>query len=69
MKIIKEGDLRRLDTTRRFSCSACGCIWEANASEYRKKWDRNDTLIACECPTCKKVSYASAKPGNYWEDQ
>ena len=61
MKIIKEGDLKRLDTTRRFECEACGCIWEANASEYRKEWDGNDTLIVCECPTCQKTSYISTK--------
>ena len=52
MKIIKEGDLKRLDTTRRFECPKCGCIFEANATEYRKEWDMNNTILACECPTC-----------------
>ena len=52
MKIIKEGDMNRLNTTRRFVCSRCGCIWEANAKEYRKEWDMNCLTIVCECPTC-----------------
>ena len=55
MKIIKEGDLSKLDTTRRFECTACGCIWEANATEYRRTQGRyNEDLICCECPTCHK---------------
>ena len=54
MKIIKAGDLKRLDKTRRFECPDCGCIWEATAFEYRKEWDRNNTLVVCKCPTCHK---------------
>lgn len=57
MKIIKEGDIRRLNTTRRFECPACGCIWLANASEYRREWDLNDAHIVCNCPTCHKYVY------------
>ena len=53
MKIIKEGDLKRLDTTRRFECPKCGCIFEATAAEYRKVQGRyNELHIGCNCPTC-----------------
>ena len=55
MKIIKEGDVKRLDKTRRFECSDCGCIWEATAFEYRREQGRyNETMIGCKCPTCRK---------------
>lgn len=57
MKIIKQGDLKCLEKIRRFECPDCGCIWEANAAEYRKEWDRNETLVVCECPTCRKSVY------------
>ena len=61
MKIIKQGDLNRLDSVRRFTCSTCGCIWDANSREYRKAWDRNADVIVCECPTCGRKSYDSLR--------
>ena len=57
MKIIQQGDLKRLDKTLRFTCNACGCVWDANANEYRLEWDRNSQYPVCECPTCGKASY------------
>ena len=61
MNIIKPGDMSRLDTTKRFECPACGCIWDANASEYRREMDRNGDVFACECPTCKRLSFTLAE--------
>lgn len=52
MKIIKEGDLSKVDTTRRFECPACGCVWDANPSEYGRF---SEKYIYCECPTCHKL--------------
>lgn len=66
MNIIKKGDLKRLDKTRRFTCDMCGCIWEANQKEYRRD-DMFNELLVCSCPTCGSDTYASLK-GNYWED-
>ena len=55
MKIIKEGDLNRLDSTRRFECEHCGAIWEANAAEYRTGRDfRNGWYHVMKCPTCQR---------------
>ena len=68
MKILKQGDLKRLDKTRRFSCDKCGCIWEANQTEYRREPDRNEDLIVCNCPTCGGITYAS-QTGDYWENR
>lgn len=55
MKIIKEGDLSRLTTARRFECTDCGCIFEASACEYLR--ERLDGVMVCECncPTCRKL--------------
>ena len=58
MNIIKKGDLKRLDKTRRFSCDKCGCVWEANQTEYRHENDRHCDLIVCSCPTCGNDTYA-----------
>lgn len=57
MKIIQQGDLGRLDKTLRFTCSVCGCVWDANANEYRLEWDRGSQDPVCECPTCGRKSY------------
>ena len=37
MKIIREGDLSRITTVRRFECPDCGCIWDVSAGEYRRE--------------------------------
>ena len=34
MKIIKEGDLSKLHKVKQFRCLECGCIFEANDTEY-----------------------------------
>lgn len=55
MKIIKEGDLARVTSTRRFECERCGAIWEADASEYRVECDfRNGHYCVMACPTCRR---------------
>ena len=63
MKIIKAGDLGRLERTRRFACPACGCVFEAGPSEYRIESDqRNRTICVHWCPTCgKTVTTADAE--------
>jgi len=55
MKIIKPGDLKRLDTARRFACGRCGCEFEADSAEYRTETDfRNGHYYVTACPTCKR---------------
>lgn len=54
MKIIKKGNLNRDNSMRRFNCPYCGCIWEANATEYRTEWERNCEWFECDCPTCHR---------------
>lgn len=53
MRVIREGDLRRVSTAHRFECSRCGCVFEADSAEYRTESDyRNGIFYAIECPTC-----------------
>ena len=53
MRIIREGDLSRLQKMRRFACRECGCVWEAGPSEYRtENGYRNDVYYVSACPTC-----------------
>ena len=55
MKILKIGDMKRLDSTRRFECEHCGCIWEADSSEYLTQTDyRNGHYYLMACPTCRR---------------
>lgn len=63
MKIIKEGSMP--NTTKRFKCSICGCIFEANKGEYRASswWEVNLSIsplpaYKCACPTCRHIVYA-----------
>lgn len=57
MKIIKQGDLDKLKQTKLFECKKCGCVFEAEKSEYDIV--NNDDYIYCstlyraECPWCK----------------
>jgi len=52
MKIIREGDLSRITTVRRFECPDCGCVWEVGACEYRREVISGRRLCECCCPTC-----------------
>ena len=60
VKILKAGDLNRIGNARRFQCEACGCVWEADRSEYHRETDfRNGHYYVCKCPTCERdtISY------------
>ncbi len=34
MKIIKAGNINKVNKTRQFTCPECGCIFEADKDEY-----------------------------------
>lgn len=69
MKIIVFGDpLKRFKLRRRFECSNCGCIFEANVDEYDQEelewvFTKEDGTrefvtipkVSCRCPNCDKV--------------
>ena len=56
MKIIKEGNLEKLNKTKRFACEYCGCIFEANITEYKLGVDHNETYAYAKCPTCSNTA-------------
>lgn len=66
MKIIKEGN-KELAITKRakpveFSCSLCGCIWQANKDEYENESNQYDgEIFYCDCPTCGEKIYSSKR--------
>ena len=56
IKIIKPG--KKPDTIRRFTCSHCGCVFEADKDSYglvcdayRRQW------AYITCPTCGRKVY------------
>lgn len=55
MKIIKQGtDFGRKPSPVRFTCRACGCVFELDWEEmkgYSTQTDRNTQYA--ECPNCK----------------
>ena len=56
MNIIKPGDLSKVNSTvKRFVCSACGCEWEAEKTEYFYECSVPNLPIVCQCPTCNRV--------------
>lgn len=54
MKIIKQGDLNRLKEIKRFECKVCGCVFEAENTEYRRDYSQRENCgwYASKCPTC-----------------
>ena len=52
IKIIKDGSLKKLNKTKRFICSKCNCIFEADDSSYTTSFWRNETYITTICPFC-----------------
>ena len=55
MKIITKGDVRKARKVIRFECKRCGCVFEADSTEFDKEFiASNEWYYHCKCPTCKK---------------
>ena len=62
MKIIVEGNRDRIRRIIRFTCSACGCVWEADKSEYTYSYDQRDGEYSnMRCPCCGNTTYGAYK--------
>ena len=46
--IIQSGKL----DSKIFSCTKCGCVFEADESEWTKDIFCDTIFISCKCPTC-----------------
>lgn len=56
INIIKPG--KKPDTTRRFECTNCGCVFEGGTRDYQAIHGCNNTfIIAMRCSTCGTVCY------------
>lgn len=56
MKIIKHGDVGCLKQIKRFECKSCGCIFEADNTEYKHEFSQREMCgwYETRCPTCKR---------------
>lgn len=58
MKIIKSGDKEKARCVKRFECYRCGCIFEADNTEYETKMNfENEYHAVINCPTCDARLY------------
>lgn len=62
MQIIQQGNMEKLKQTKRFTCGACGCIFEADKDEYTvaEYWAAmyDNISASCKCPCCGNTAYA-----------
>lgn len=60
MKIITPGDpdARRKKYLKIFTCTLCGCVFEAEAGEYESRAaGYNETDYVAVCPCCGENTY------------
>lgn len=56
IKIIKPG--KKPDTTERFECSNCGCVFDADRGDYEKGYSMGiGSYLRIYCPVCKRTVY------------
>lgn len=59
MKIIVQGNHDLIKKIKKFSCNSCGCIFEANNSEYKYGGSQyNVSYYECRCPCCDAKAYS-----------
>lgn len=66
MKILKQGKSkeeidRTIKQVRQFECSTCGCVFEADKTEYKHQFYQRDDeeWWECKCPNCGKLTNKS----------
>ena len=57
MKIIKNGEIKKIKQTKTFDCDFCGCIFEADNTEYRSGSQYNEIYYYSTCPFCGRTVY------------
>lgn len=63
MKIIQHGRPKSVFIVKRFKCSNCGCVFEADKGEYKVGSHYNETYYYCPCPDCGKSANEVALRG------
>ena len=57
MKIIKQGSIKKLYKTETFDCDFCGCLFEADKTEYLIGSQYNEEYLYVNCPFCGHTVY------------
>lgn len=57
MKIIKNGDFKKLKKVKTFDCDFCGCLFEADNTEYKVGSQYNEMYYYVDCPFCGRKVY------------
>lgn len=62
MKIIKPGLSKeeleaKLKAVKRFQCTTCGCVFEADKGEYEADDDYCRVVYYCKCPNCETNAF------------
>lgn len=57
MKIIKNGSLKKIKKIKTFDCNFCGCLFEADNTEYKVGSQYNQTYFYTICPFCGRTVY------------
>lgn len=59
MKILVDGNLKKVKI---FRCNTCGCVFEADNSEYKySRAQYNQSYYECKCPCCGKTGYGDGE--------
>lgn len=57
MKIIKPGNIDKIKKIKMFNCDFCGCLFEADNTEYITNSQYNETYYYAICPFCGRRVY------------
>lgn len=57
MKVIRHGDLSKINKTMQFTCKRCGCVFNADENECNITFFMNDLAYICDCPDCGHGTY------------
>ena len=57
MKIIRYGDKYKVLKPKTFNCDFCGCVFEADNTEYKANSQYNETYYYVRCPFCERYVY------------
>lgn len=57
MKIIKQGNTKKLKQIKMFNCTFCECLFEADNTEYKTGSQYNEIYYYITCPFCGRVVY------------